>query len=282
MWSTPTGTPPCSSGVESIVRVATALVASRLVGNSSGGVASRSGTCTVRRSRTARPLTVPRSTGSPTPTRSLTWASGSGPKAACSRRTSPSIRQMRQLSAPQSLAARSVTASSTGWRSAGAPAITRSTSAVAVCCSRASVCRRSRSSACCRRPAFSCRAAASSASRWAEGGASAPRRRTRVAPRRTPALSASGPSLTTPPPRPSPSVAARPPGAPGAASAPRRALGAYHRPGGPGPGTRGWAVTSRPPLRGGQAPAHPPRGRRRRPGSCGGSRRPGPSTCRRG
>ena len=52
---------------------------------------------------------------------------------------SPSTRQISRVVASHSRAALSTTASSTGCRSVGEEAMTRSTSAVAVCCSSASV-----------------------------------------------------------------------------------------------------------------------------------------------
>ncbi len=95
----------------------------------------------------------------------------------------------------------STTASSTGPRSVGEPAITPRTSPVAVCCASASVSRRCCASTCCLRPALSWRAAASSASRRATGAASVRRRRPPVAPPRLPPVAHHAPTSTLPPRR---------------------------------------------------------------------------------
>ena len=64
---------------------------------------------------------------------------GMGPWVATSRRDSPSRRQIAAFVAPQTRAALSATTSITGWRSVGELEMTRRISAVAVCCSSASV-----------------------------------------------------------------------------------------------------------------------------------------------
>ena len=80
---------------------------------------------------------------------------GVGPWAATSRRDSPSRRKIAALAAPQNRAALSATTSMTGWRSVGELEMTRRISAVAVCCSSASVSSRFRASSSLNRRTFS-------------------------------------------------------------------------------------------------------------------------------
>ena len=115
---------------------------STVSGNSVSTVA-RSLMWIVWRSRTARPPTL---LGLAAKVPPIDKAPGKGPCAATNRRDSPSRRKIETSLAPQSRAALSATTSITGWRSVGELEMTRRISAVAVCCSRASVSSRFRAS----------------------------------------------------------------------------------------------------------------------------------------
>ena len=88
----------------------------------------------VRRSTTARPGTDPRSIA-----RFRVGGDAIWPREATSRMDSSCTWKILASAAPHNRAAFSATASRTGWRSVGELEITRRISAVAVCCSRASV-----------------------------------------------------------------------------------------------------------------------------------------------
>jgi hypothetical protein len=103
-----------------------------LSGNSSTS-ACKSETWIVRRSSTARPEAVPRRGNAPT------GLEGIGPSRATRRSPSPSTWKIPASKASHRRAALLSTAANTGWTSLGELEMTRRISAVAVCCSNASL-----------------------------------------------------------------------------------------------------------------------------------------------
>jgi hypothetical protein len=95
--------------------------------------ACMSATWIVRRSSTARPVAVPRRGKAPT------GLEGIGPSCATRRSPSPSTWKIVTSKASHRRAALVDTAANTGWTSVGEQEITRRISAVAVCCSSASL-----------------------------------------------------------------------------------------------------------------------------------------------
>src|SRR6516164_206280 len=127
------GTPSRSNGVASVVRNPS-IFAYLLPSGNSLSSAARSWMWIVRRSSTARPFTVPRLTGIPSRGTALV---GICPIWAIARSRSPSRRQITLLFASHTRAAFSLTVSRTTSILVGELLITRSTSAIAVCCSNA-------------------------------------------------------------------------------------------------------------------------------------------------
>jgi hypothetical protein len=119
-------------------------------GNSSAS-AWRSVTWMGLRSRTMRPATVPREHGKRTPIS----RGGTAPQWAAERRSCPSSSKIDTSSASQKRAALLTTASRTGWSSVREALMILRTSAVAVCCSRAS---------------FSSRVSRATSVSWSPGG----------------------------------------------------------------------------------------------------------------
>ena len=123
------------------------------------GLRARSWTCTMRRSRTARPVTEPRVNGNrergqaPADLAAITSWNGRAP--AAPRSVGHRAGRCMTSVAPQKRAAARTTVSRTGWMSVGDPEIARRISAVAVCCSRVSVSSRLRASRSLTRRAFS-------------------------------------------------------------------------------------------------------------------------------
>ncbi len=137
----PIGSPSRSMGTARAVRKPACTIA---LGSYSGS--SAMSTWTTARVRIARPVTVPRSGGRGNTRRLASTASGVLPCWATMWIRRPSKRTTLPFTASHNRAALWAIASKTGWASVGEPEMARRISAVAVCCSSASVSSRFRAS----------------------------------------------------------------------------------------------------------------------------------------